>query len=83
MTGKEFASICSEFVNSYNIDVKGFAEAMSHEHRTLQQSFTRLIVEYLKVQAQEYDDGRNQAAINFSKKVVEMLEKEKIAFPLI
>ena len=83
MTGKEFANVCSEFVNNYTADTEGFAKAMSREHRTLQQSFTRMIVEYLKLQAQERDDARNQASINFSKKVVKMLEEDNIAFPMI
>lgn len=83
MTGKEFAGVCSGFVNAYNADIEGFAKAMACEHRTLQQSFTRMIVEYLKLQAQERDDARNQASIDFSKKVVKMLEKDNIAFPMI
>lgn len=83
MTGTELANACTNYVNSFSCKEKDFAEAMSRQHRTLQQSFTRMIVAYLCMQAQETDDLRNQSSIEFSKKVIKLLEDEKIAFPLI
>ena len=83
MTGTELAKACADYVNSYSCIQEEFASAMSRQHRTLQQSFTRMIVAYLCMQAQETDDLRNRDSIEFSKKVIKLLEDEKIVFPLI
>lgn len=84
MTAKEFADTCANFVNSYSTNEKEFAKEMCRQHRTLQQSFTRLIIGFLKEQAKEDDyDLRNQNSIRLSRKVVELLENEKISLPLV
>lgn len=66
----------TDFVNTFGDKSKEFNEAMSREHRTLQQSFTRLALKWLEhVASDEYrTDGRNES----SQKVVrEMLDAFK------
>jgi len=62
----------TDFVNSYSIDSDGFIEAMSREHRTLQQSFTRLVLKWLEyVASDEYRyDGRNKASHEVAKQII-------------
>jgi len=62
----------TDFVNSYSIDSDGFIEAMSREHRTLQQSFTRLVLKWLEyVASDEYRyDGRNQGSHEIAKRIM-------------
>ena len=40
-SGRELASITAYALNTFSFDSKGFVEAMTREHRTLQQSFMR------------------------------------------
>lgn len=58
---KENAQIISDMVNDFNFNAKGVCEELSKEHRTLQQNFTRLCIEWLKTCASdEYRyDARN------------------------
>ena len=44
---KENAQKVAEMLNSFTFDYEGFCKAMSNEHRTLQQSFTRLCIHWL------------------------------------
>ena len=61
---KENAQMVAEMLNSFTFDYEGFCKAMSNEHRTLQQSFTRLCIHWLCTCASdEYRyDGRNEAS---------------------
>ena len=54
----------STMLNDFGFSAKGFCESMAREHRTLQQSFTRLCIEWLQTCADaEYRyDGRNEAS---------------------
>lgn len=67
----------TDFVNSFSLDKNQFfILAMSREHRTLQQSFSRLVFSWLEFCASEYyrTDARNEA----TKKIAsEMIEKFK------
>jgi hypothetical protein len=61
---KKLVSEITDFVNSFSADEKQFIAAMSTEHRTLQQSFTRLVlkwVEHVGGIDYRYDD-RNKAS---------------------
>lgn len=69
---KELVSRITDFVNSYSADRKQFINQMSTEHRTLQQSFTRLVLEWLEFVASDdyrYDD-RNKASHEIALKVI-------------
>lgn len=63
----------SDMVNDFTFSAEDFCEAMKSEHRTLQQSFTRLCLEWVKTCASdEYRfDGRNEASHHVCKAIVE------------
>ena len=66
-------------LNTFGFGYKDFCEAMSREHRTLQQSFTRLCLEWLRTCANmEYYDGRNEASVEVGKIVVDALDAHDI-----
>ena len=52
------------YVNSMSLHPEKFNKAMSNEHRTLQQSFTKLCMQWLEhVASDDYRyDGRNEAS---------------------
>lgn len=80
---KEFTrSILNTFT-----DPDDFVEAMLNEHRTIQQNFTRLVARYLGELAKLHDkgrfDARNQASVEFAKKVQEQVLAEGVGFPHI
>lgn len=62
-----------------------FANAMENQHRSLQQSFTRLCINWLKHlnQCKEFGrfDGRNEASVEFAASIKEQLNKA--CLPLI
>lgn len=74
------------FLNTFG-DPDDFVEAMLNEHRTLIQNFTRLVADFLSKLAEHHDearfDARNQASIEFAKKVQERVLAEGIGFPHI
>lgn len=63
---KVAAETLSTLVNSFSFDAEGVAKAMSNQHRTLQQAFTSLCIEWLKMCASDTyrTDGRNEASHN-------------------
>ena len=64
----------TDLVNSMSFTPKYFIEAMSREHRTLQQSFIRLCFKWLEYVASDeyrYDD-RNKASHTISLKILEI-----------
>jgi len=69
---KELVEKITDFVNSYSLKSEQFNEAMSREHRTLQQSFTRLCLKWLEhVASDEYrTDGRNEASHELCKDLI-------------
>ena len=66
MTTKDNKNVetVSTMLNDFGFSAKGFCESMTRKHRTLQQSFTRLCIEWLQTCADaEYRyDGRNEAS---------------------
>ena len=74
MTGTELAKEIASSLNSFGFDTKGFCKEMMQEHRTLQQSFMRLIRDYIEYVAEQPDymfDGRNEASRDFAKQVMD------------
>ena len=70
----------SNYVNSYMSDYKEFARLMSHEHRTLQQQFTKLCIAWLKELSEtENYDLRNEGSVKFAKSIKDKL----VNLPLI
>ena len=77
---KENAQKVAEMLNSFTFDYEGFCKAMSYEHRTLQQSFTRLCIHWLCTCASdEYRyDGRNEASHEVAKALIESQDADFI-----
>ena len=74
MNTNEVVQTVSSYVNSFSCDYNDFAEKFSHEHRTLQQNFTKLCAAWLKHLAEtENYDLRNQASVEFAKSIKEQL----------
>lgn len=76
----------SDMLNSFTFEYKGFCEEMTREHRTLQQSFTRLCIEWLCTCASDdYKyDGRNEASHNIAKALIDSQDPDTIGYiPMI
>jgi hypothetical protein len=82
---KENVQKVSSMLNSFSFNTKEFCELMCHEHRTLQQSFTRLCIEWLCTCASdEYRyDGRNEASHIVAKALIESQDADFIGLPFI
>lgn len=63
----------TNYLNSFSNKNKAFIAEMNREHRTLQQSFTKLCIEWLENCASDdyHFDGRNEASHKVSKEMVE------------
>ena len=59
-------------LNSFTFNPEEFCKVMCNEHRTLQQSFTGLCIEWIKTCARDdyRTDGRNEHSHNISKEIV-------------
>ena len=70
----------SDMLNNMSFDPEGFCKEMTKEHRTLQQSFTRLCIEWLCTCASdEYRyDGRNEASHIIAKALIESQDADFI-----
>lgn len=84
---QEVASALTTAVNCYFTERKA-AEYMLREHRTLQQTFTRVCVEWLKVLSTvEHYDDRNAASVKLAKDLMSIPEVkdllENAGLPLI
>ncbi len=77
---KENATKVADMLNVFGFDYDGFCEAMSREHRTLQQSFTRLCIHWLCTCASDdYKyDGRNEASHEVAKALIESQDADFI-----
>ncbi len=79
LTAEQLAQACASFVNSYNPQSGEFIATMNREHRTLQQSFTRLALQWLEnCASDEYrTDGRNESSHNVAKIMVDSFKEKK------
>ena len=77
---KELVQDLTDYLNSFNDKSKEFCEEMSTEHRTLQQSFTRLCLTWLEhCASEEYrTDGRNDQSQHIAKELLEGFNQKKI-----
>jgi hypothetical protein len=68
---KKAVIAASDFVNNYGHSPELFTRLMANEHRTLQQSFTKLILSWLEyIASDEYrTDGRNEASKQTAEKL--------------
>ena len=76
---KKLVGEITDFVNSYTADELQFVKQMSTEHRTLQQSFTRLVLKWLEYVASDqyrYDD-RNSGAHVVARKLITLFKSNE------
>lgn len=72
--GEHAAKIMADYVNSFSHDGREFVEAMSRQHRTLQQSFTGVMLAWLKHLSEleePYFDDRNKASVEIAKRLLD------------
>jgi hypothetical protein len=67
----------SDYVNSYSGKSKEFNLQMSRDHRTIQQSFTKLCFQWLEyVASDDYQtDGRNEQSKETAKLMIELMRQ--------
>lgn len=84
MTEQELAKEVANGINNMCFSDEEFCKEMHKQHRTLQQNFMRLIVEYIRTTAeQEFYDDRNEASVEAAKKLLKTIEDENIFLPYI
>ena len=70
----------SNYLNSFGVGYQDFAKEMAREHRTLQQSFTRLCITWLQELSEtEYYDLRNEGSVKFAQSIQDKL----VGLPMI
>jgi hypothetical protein len=80
ISGKELAEQLGDFVNNYNHDAEAFIDGFCRQHRTLQQSSFRLILQLIeKVASDDYaTDGRNEGSKKVAKQLLNGFKLELI-----
>ena len=80
---KELVGKITDHVNSFTRDPEDFNILMSMKHRTLQQSFTRMCLQWLEhVASDNYrTDGRNEYSHKVAKEMIEVFQKNRPDFP--
>ena len=70
---KKLANEITNYLSTFGDKSEEFNNAMSTEHRTLQQNFTRLVLGWVEhVASNEYrHDGRNEASHNTCKQLMD------------
>lgn len=77
---KELVQEITDYLNTFNSKEKEFCEAMSCEHRTLQQSFTKLCLQWIEhCASDEYrTDGRNEQSQKIARELLEGFKDKQI-----
>lgn len=73
--GKELAQEMLDYVNAFGFDSDAFADVIIHGHKTLQQSFMRLIIKTIRKMATVTPDDRNAQTVALAKKISEIAVK--------
>jgi len=80
ITAKDAARALSDFVNNMSSDDEGFAEEITNDHRTLQQSSMRVFLLCMKKWALAYEigryDGRNEYTCKLAAAIMKIPEAE-------
>ena len=78
------ANSISDFTNSFSFPDELIAKKMANEHCTLQQSFMRLCMKFIKEMSEKkYWDGRNEASVKTAKKIMKAFGNEPIGLPCV
>lgn len=83
---KEVVQTMSDFVNTFDTNRKNkvFCEEMLKQHRTLQQSFTGLCLEWIKTCSElQHYDLRNEASVKISQKIMDALKEDGTYLPMV
>ena len=83
---KKNVEVVSNMLNSFSFNPEEFCKEMTREHRTLQQSFTRLCIHWLCTCASDdyRYDGRNEASHEIAKALIESQDADFIGnIPMI
>jgi hypothetical protein len=77
---KKLVENFSDYVNTFNDKGQEFCQAMSSEHRTLQQSFTKLCLSWLEhCASDEYrTDPRNEGSQKIARELLEGFKQKQI-----
>ena len=68
-----YAGVVDDMVNDMGFDAEGLAEKMAKNHPTLQQSFMRFVMKFIrKMAAKEIYDDRNKASVKLAKDIVSL-----------
>lgn len=80
-----YQNLVSDMTNDFGFKDDALAEKMAHEHPTLQQSFTKFVVKFIRSMAKNsYTDGRNERAVALCKKLAEVADSGDNAYlPMI
>lgn len=86
-SGSELAKATADSLNCFSgIGIPEFVEEMSRQHRTLQQSFTRLVVawlEHLGKLPEGRFDLRNQASVELGREFLNNISYRNRVIPYI
>lgn len=78
------ADVIDDFVNDFGFADDLVAETMANNHPTLQQSFMRLCLKFIKKMSEKkYWDGRNEASVKTAQKIMEAFGDEPIGLPCV
>ena len=76
--GEEFAQAFSNFLNSFNsLRGKAAIKKMLKDHRSLQQATMRFFMDFVAGMAENSYDGRNEAAVELAKAIMELPERTR------
>jgi hypothetical protein len=77
---KDLAEKITDGINPFSFDKKSFIDAMSWQHRTLQQKFTSLCLAWITyVGGADYrTDGRNEYSHEQCAKIVKLMKENDI-----
>jgi len=72
-----YRTIVEDMVNDFGFQDDELAEKMANNHPTLQQSFMRFCVKFIKKMSKKtYCDARNSASVELAKKMMNAAEEE-------
>lgn len=81
---KFVADSISDFTNSFSFPDDLIANKMANEHCTLQQSFMRLCMKFIKKMSEKkYWDGRNEASVKTAQKIMAAFDGEPFGLPFV
>lgn len=73
-----FRKQVEKMVNDFGFQDEELAKSMANDHPTLQQSFMRMVVQFIEKMADKsYYDGRNEASIKLAKKLKPIIEENR------